>query len=384
MTAALPAFLFGARDDRGDVPGAATLLLWCLWRALLDPSRRNQRCCSSRARPRSRSAQVGDPAAPLVLTVCAMAGLSVTPACCAGFCPPGSCSPRARARGRAPRRGSAGFGAYGCGRTRLPSPALHWIVYQPGTPSVGDGILLVAAVAHRRLPTPARARRSRPWSPCWCPTACCSSEAGLRLPYEAGSTAHDGHARTALLRRVAVWRARNAVSESNADRGTVARRLFWLQTSVVGAIAPDCSHRYRCSTSTPPCTPAHLDRRCRVTVLPLLPPAASRPAPARDRRAVALERPRGNKDRPPRSHRPHLLRHRLAMDRTHAGPVVYPTAHLGRPWHLAYWNPNITLVASSGPHPPRPDNATATPQSNGQLDQNAQPLTQRTVLAPPP
>jgi hypothetical protein len=54
-------------------------------------------------------------------------------------------------------------------------------------------------------------------------------------------------------------------------------------------------------------------------------------------------------------------------------------------WHLAYWNPKIALVSvlDSTPSGVRPDNATAFPQSDGEmLDQNAEPLPQRVVLAP--
>ncbi len=75
------------------------------------------------------------------------------------------------------------------------------------------------------------------------------------------------------------------------------------------------------------------------------------------------------------------------MDRPpRIGPVVYldDDPLWAGSWHLAYWNPKIALV--SVVRPPtgsRPDDATAAPQSDGELlDQNAKPLTQRIVLAP--
>ena len=75
------------------------------------------------------------------------------------------------------------------------------------------------------------------------------------------------------------------------------------------------------------------------------------------------------------------------IDRSASGPVVYldDDPLWAGSWHLAYWNPKIALVSVVRPPPTgqRPDQATAAPQSDGELlDQNAKPLSQRIVLAP--
>jgi Dolichyl-phosphate-mannose-protein mannosyltransferase len=74
------------------------------------------------------------------------------------------------------------------------------------------------------------------------------------------------------------------------------------------------------------------------------------------------------------------------IDHAASGSVVYLDNDplWAASWHLTYWNPKISLVTTVRPPTgQRPDDATAAPQDNGELlDQNGQPLTQHLVLAP--
>ena len=175
---------------------------------------------------------------------------------------------------------------------------------------------------------------------------------------------------------------------------------FWpVEKLVVSAIVPGLVHA---GAAVRP-APAHL-RRARsgscgspwsplVLVLPLLLPAGLRavlPA-ARDRRPAALERPGGNEDRPraqpatarcssappPRSGSntpPPARSSTSTTTRSGPAPGTSPTG-----------TRSIDARQRSSGRPPAPDPTTPPPRPRATdelLDQNGQPLTQRTVLAP--
>ena len=238
-------------------------------------------------------------------------------------------------------RGSAAFGPYGgaLGRGYHLSQALHWIVYQAGDVLLlVMGIPLVAAIA--LTVACLRRRESAEVSALVAVSGALLRSARprgrhLRLALRGpDQRAHDGHARSAVLRRARrVARPRDAAGESNGDRrrgccagrvllaGREARRQRDRARLVHAgaAVRPQPAHLrdHR---------PARLDRRCgrRARPSPRAPtPVCGGAARAGDRRPAALERPGGNEDRPPRIRRPpDVLRRRPPRSGSSAPPTA--------------------------------------------------------------